>query len=793
MMSKKYFLFLLLVVLAACSTKEEKSKKYFESGKSYFESEKYSKARVEFLNAIDNNPSNHEAYYFLSKIAEIERDFSSFYENISIASKLAPENIEYKKNLVEIYLLTARYEDAFPIIEEIKTLAPDDLQSIRMHAAALIGLNREEEAKRIVDEQLKIHPREATLFALLASIKKKDGDLTASLENITKAVDYSSEDKRGQYLVFRMGIYQLLSDIKSAEIDLRSIINLNKLNDRYNFMLVSLLTQTNRNSEAESHLKDYLVKKPDNIEAIRLYLNLVFARDQEEGFGFLERKIQKFPRVVPLRFMKIQKLIEFEKTEDAKFLAGQIASDIEATTEEKLRAKGILADLEIKFGDVAEGKKIIEAILSEDESNESAKLLKAKQLLEEDQIEVAITELREVLRSNPESETGLVLLGYALLEGGSDHLADDAFRQALELNPYNMEAAIPVVKTLLENKNTERAEKIVTDVLSRNPNDQRLKLFLAQIQVARNDWGNANQLLKSLSDEGADSVYIEFLQGRILQGEEKDEAAIAKFKEAIAKQPRFLPAIQALGASYLRLKQGESFISFMHEQQKKLPDFLPAYVVSSNAFVTLGDLTSAETELRKGLEVNPKWEQGYLTLGKLFVDANKLENAATLYSEGIGQLEMSVRMRLALALILEKQNKYKLAVNQYEQILERDPQNIIAANNYINVLVDKIDQPENNQKIESLLDVLRDQNHAGFKDTIGWANTYLGKLSEAEQLLREAVEEAPEAGEILYHYGYTLSKMQRFVEAKQVLRRAQKTEVDKILQAKIKRELDALP
>ena len=73
---------MLVVVLAACGNPEEKKMKFFDRGKSLYEQEEYTKARLEFKNALQIDPNFAEGYYWLGMIhqkkATLERLTADF-------------------------------------------------------------------------------------------------------------------------------------------------------------------------------------------------------------------------------------------------------------------------------------------------------------------------------------------------------------------------------------------------------------------------------------------------------------------------------------------------------------------------------------------------------------------------------------------------------------------------------------------------------------------------------------------------------------------------------------------
>ena len=82
-----------LIFVAACDNPEQAEATYFEQGKSFFEKGQYEKARLEFLNAYQINPTNAETIYHIGLIAEARQKWREAFGAYSKAVIQSPNHV----------------------------------------------------------------------------------------------------------------------------------------------------------------------------------------------------------------------------------------------------------------------------------------------------------------------------------------------------------------------------------------------------------------------------------------------------------------------------------------------------------------------------------------------------------------------------------------------------------------------------------------------------------------------------------------------------------------------------
>ena len=122
-----YLIFLILCVLTLSRCVEKTSQQYVEDGLSFTRDEQYSRALESFLNAIDKDKTNPQAYYGLGGIYNVQENykqavtvfqsavrldptFMDAYYSLGYSFEMLGNKSEAKKNYDRYYALKKKFE-----------------------------------------------------------------------------------------------------------------------------------------------------------------------------------------------------------------------------------------------------------------------------------------------------------------------------------------------------------------------------------------------------------------------------------------------------------------------------------------------------------------------------------------------------------------------------------------------------------------------------------------------------------------------------------------------------------
>jgi Tfp pilus assembly protein PilF len=125
-----------------------------------------------------------------------------------------------------------------------------------------------------------------------------------------------------------------------------------------------------------------------------------------------------------------------------------------------------------------------------------------------------------------------------------------------------------------------------------------------------------------------------------------------------------------------------------------------------------------------------------------------------------------VTIRTYLADSYMKAKERKPAIEQYETILQQEPQNVVALNNLASLYQQEKD-PRALEVAERAYRLMPD--NAAVQDTLGWILVEQGNTARGLPLLQKAASLAPQAAEIRYHLVLGLVKAGEKAKARKEL------------------------
>jgi len=144
---------------------------YFELGKNYFEEKEYKKAYESFEKATKIEPNNR---WFWAGMYDVCYETKEFEKAIPIVLKLIEFRIEYKEELVSLYMNTNQFDNALELINELN----DQVGKIEMrniYKAQILEDPKYRSSERInLFDQIKKNPKEESNYVALIFLYNKE-------------------------------------------------------------------------------------------------------------------------------------------------------------------------------------------------------------------------------------------------------------------------------------------------------------------------------------------------------------------------------------------------------------------------------------------------------------------------------------------------------------------------------------------------------------------------------------------------------------------------------------------
>ncbi|MCA1573253.1 MAG: tetratricopeptide repeat protein [Acidobacteria bacterium] len=301
---------------------------------------------------------------------------------------------------------------------------------------------------------------------------------------------------------------------------------------------------------------------------------------------------------------------------------------------------------------------------SEPGSNSST-VAQAQALLSAGKIDAAIEMLRSLARSNSTDSTVNHLLGLAYYQKSDyaraiEHLsiavrgmpADSRqYRQGVQMlglsqyllghlkeaipyleqvtnwSPSNVEIAYVLGLSYIQTQSPNKAREAFARMFNIQPNSAAAYLINAQMMIRQRFEEIAEKELQRALELDPKLPQANFLLGELAIFRANIDRGIELLQNEIAINPAFGMAYYRLGEAYTRQLKWDEAIAPLQKSIWLNPYFSGPYIVLGKVHLKKGDLSNAETILRRALKMDQNNFSGHHLLAQVLQQANRLEEA----------------------------------------------------------------------------------------------------------------------------------------------------------------------
>jgi len=306
------------------------------------------------------------------------------------------------------------------------------------------------------------------------------------------------------------------------------------------------------------------------------------------------------------------------------------------------------------------------------------------------------------------------------------------------------------------------------------PKDSALRLGYARMLVDMERLPEAREQFRLLGKQLPDNADVAYAEGLLaMQAGDLDQAE-KHFKRLLKLGQRIDEAAYALGQIAETRNRADEALQW-YGQVSDGSSYLDAMVRSAVLINRQQGLAAARAYLR-GIELQTSQQELRLRMveAELLRDAGQRAEAQQVYDEALVQFPDNIELLYARAMNAEGMGRLDLLERDLNAILKQDPDNVQALNALGYTLADRTNRYREAYDLVRRAYEQRPDDPA-IIDSMGWVYFRLGRLEEAEQYLRRALDKHFDA-EIAAHLGEVLWVRGRRDEARQVwqdaLRRA---------------------
>jgi tetratricopeptide (TPR) repeat protein len=151
--------------------------------------------------AIGLDPDSAVAHYAAAIVALAQRDFARAEEHFGRAIALQPEHTHSLLGLARLYQLWNRPQEALPLLEKARELAPDDADTWAALADYYKSQRDFDRAERFAREGLKLNPENTDALLAMGEVLLQRGDTAGAREHALLVLRHNANHEGGIHLL----------------------------------------------------------------------------------------------------------------------------------------------------------------------------------------------------------------------------------------------------------------------------------------------------------------------------------------------------------------------------------------------------------------------------------------------------------------------------------------------------------------------------------------------------------------------------------------------------------------
>jgi tetratricopeptide (TPR) repeat protein len=383
----------------------------------------------------------------------------------------------------------------------------------------------------------------------------------------------------------------------------------------------------------------------------------------------------------------------------------------------------------------------------------------------------------------------------------------DLSKEYLKKFPSKPEPYIAIYSIHRLRGNRKEALRILERAYRRFPDHREILIFLADEYIKAKKMEKAKNVLHRFAKVSPDNPFPYYLLGQLYLSEGKTNKAIEYLQKALEIKKTFEAAFVTLGRVYEKREEHASAENLYKSILKEDPDNSLALEKLAQLYVAMGRVAEARRIYRKLLNLYPENYQYRHQYAITLMQSGDFYRAREVLEEIYRNHPNDLNVAYSYALSLELTGELKDALSIYEGLYKKVPNNsrVIErlANVYMglgmhdkaeelikkglflnpasvklhmlkaNLLMDREKYRESLGVLDRVISINPKEYRAYFLKAI--ALDFLGRIVEAEENLKKAMELQPEDPDLYNHLGYSLLiwyGSERIEEAQDLIRKA---------------------
>ena len=717
------FLIAAALMLGACTTPEKAKAQHVARGQALLKDKKFQEAVLEFRSALQIDEKLADAHWGLANAYEGLQRYQEAFDEMRQTAELDANNLDVRVRLGNYYLVgsqqsPAAIAEAERLAKEVLDKDPNHIEGHILMGSVLFAQNKKQEAFAELNHAVELNPKRVESYLSLARFYVLTKDIATAEATYQRAISVSGGAAMAHYEYgkFLVGANRL--DVAEAEFN--RAVQADPNNREARFILASFYLVNKRLDKAEEAYKALAEMDKEKPEG-RSVLG-----DFYSSTGRLDEAIAIYKGVI-------------------------------AKSPDYTQARYRLAEIMLNRGDLAGAKNEVETVLKNDATDRQAIILRARIEMQAGQpsdLKLAIEDLREVLRQEPNSRAGLFFMAEANFRLGQTDQAR-VFAGDLERNyPDYLPAKLMQVQINLASGDAKSAlqlaaqlqERLAKAAPDRDTSPQMLAELKAKTLIAHGsaalqlrDTKTARQDFLAAHEAAPGNADIYVNLAVVSLAENKVDEAVGFYNNALAIDGAHFNALRGLINLYAAQKHTDQAHARIDQAIAAQPSNASLHFLKGRIYGFEMNAQGAESEFRRALELDGNYLAAYSALAALFVNTNQQQRAIEEYRKIVERRPDNAAIYTLIGMLEMNQQNIDAAIENYKKALAQDQNAIFAANNlaWLYAVYGKGNMDEAVRLAQSA--VQANPEVPSFVDTLGWVYYKKGLYGPAAEQLKKAV------------------------------------------------------
>ena len=380
-------------------------------------------------------------------------------------------------------------------------------------------------------------------------------------------------------------------------------------------------------------------------------------------------------------------------------------------------------------------------------------------------IDNAVQKYRRQLEQDPNDIQAMLALSGLSREAGREKVSLYWLRQAWQLAPETVDIGVLLIQRYLEHRDRDRALEVAFILHQHQPNNVSAIRVLGLALLANDEDWQAVAAFRELVRYQPESAEAWHLLALSLARVEDYEFAEQAIEEALSIKDNYLPALVLHAQVMLNAGRLEEALESAHQVQDLASAQEIGHRLEAEIAMRQSNYAQAAEAYQKALDYSASTE-AVLTLVRAQRLAGQDSSALDTLKAWLAVEPADARVRLQLAIYLDRLGRTEEAGVEYQRVLELDEHNIIALNNL--AWLAQGDDYEQAIAYAERAAALAPQR-AEIIDTLGWILLRAKRYKRSLAVLQQAHQKAPHIAPIRYHLAVALEKNGQPEQARKTL------------------------